>query len=632
MFWVGSTRKAKAITAVNRPDYTQADKLTVGLPVDAAPAAGGLPALRPDPTYAGDGTVNNAAQTPLTDKTLLARGVTSATDAAERAKNKFSIAYYYTFNNEIGETAPSMAAQVKVQRRLGAWQDSDTDSTYSDDQLAIIIPAAAYNAALADGAVRWNLYFTTWSDEESVPVDGVLLKTVEMAGKTHAEAGWTLHTALMAPNADVTKALPSASRGRDNFSDPSKGGQGIVAGDRLVLVHDRINAARIQWSSNQLGEYINFSSAVGGGFKTLTSGNLMHPAAVKLWQNPQSVDTLTVLCQGLDGYGTSYYMNANSQVTTQSQAAVIMGFEETTATPGTVAPYANEVLNNALYHPLEGNLMKSSASNYNINHLLVADKIQNVWGQIPSADKSRMVSAQMDSTLYYLVKSPVGVLDVGTGVGNQIWLCDTALTNAWSCWDVVGTSLRKLEFDGLLYMGLAAGPSLFVFDPEWDHDDRWDGAKWVEDGIAWEAITNTQGANRAHDAWCMLQQANVTFGNFTGECVYGIRGRDINGAPIDVSKHYVSPQLGSHSPLDRYDQGDYLLVRRSMVEWEFYWRSADRPKNRSYGSVNFVQYRYAPISVNVGYEYGSVETFEYGNREPIAVNGVPTPFADTAKP
>jgi hypothetical protein len=50
-----------------------------------------------------------------------------------------------------------------------------------------------------------------------------------------------------------------------------------------------------------------------------------------------------------------------------------------------------------------------------------------------------------------------------------------------------------------------------------------------------------------------------------------------------------------------------------------------------------VQYRYAPVSVNVGYEFGSIETFEYG-RAALAAdsrttdNGVPMPFVDTRRP
>ena len=295
-----------------------------------------------------------------------------------------------------------------------------------------------------------------------------------------------------------------------------------------------------------------------------------------------------------------------------------------------------EVLNNALYHPLENNLMKSTASNYNINHAPVADPIQNLWSQVKLSDKRAMVSSQLDSTLYYLVRAPeeVAWLDATGYNGNQVWTCDTALSNAWSCWDVQGSALKRLELDGLLYMGIVSKGCIYVFDQEYDRDDVWNAttSKWGEAGIPWQAVTNTQGANKAHDAWAFLQQANVTFGNFTGECVYGIRGRDRHGQAIEVTKHYVSPQLEGHSPFDRYDQQDFLLVRRYMKEWEFFWQSADKPKNRSYGSIGFVQYRYTPASVNTEYAYGSVETFEYQSNTAMYSNGTPLPYADTTKP
>ena len=605
VFWVGATPKAKSITAVTRPNFDVADRLTVMHPTS--------------------GWIAGSQTTVPTVETAASGTLISSTAAS----NVYNFAYFYTFNNEIGETAGSQVTVAKAQRRWAAWTPNATDDSKAVDQLAAIIPVAAWNAAVAAGAVSWNLYSVMWSDQDAVPVEGILLKTTDMVGKTRAQAGWATHTPMLqALNGSHT--LPSATV-RDNFTVPSNAGNGLVAGDRVVLVYDQANGARIQWSSNQQGDYLNFSASKGGGFKTLTSGNLYLTAAVKLWQNPQSTDTITVLCAGLDGYGTSYYMNANTTVTTQSQSALVMGFEETTATPGTVSPYAVEVLNNALFHPLENNLMKSTASNYNINHLLIADAIQNLWHRVPLADKRKMVSAQMDSSLYYLVQSPIGWVDAPEANGNQIWICDTALTNAWSCWDVAGTSLKKLEVDGLLYMSVVSGPSIFVFDPEYDSDDVWTGTTWSTVGIPWEAVTNTQGANRAHDAWAHLQQINVTFGNFTGECEYGIRGKDRHGNLFELKKHFVSPER-THSPLDRFDQQDFLLCKRDVMEWEFFWKSADRPKNRSYGSVGYIQYRYTPVSVNVGYEHGSIETFEYQASASNSSNGVGMPYADRARP
>ena len=605
MFWVGSAPATKAITAVTRPNYDATDKPLV---------------VHPTTSW-----ISGAQVTVPAARAAAAGDLISSTTNL----NEYNFAYFYSFNNEIGETMSSQIRVVKAQRRWSAWNVDASDETKSDDQLVTIVPQVAWDAAKAQGAVSWNLYFLTWSNQDSVPVEGVLIASTGMVGKTYAQAGWVSHTPFL-QGLDALRPLPRAAI-RDNFSIPSKASNGMVVGDRLILVYDRDNEARITWTSNLQGDYLNFSSTKGGGFKTLTSGNLYLPINVQLWQNPQSADTITVLCAGLDGYGNAYYMNPGSTVSNMSQSTVVMGFEETTATPGTTSPYGVEVLNNVLYHPLENNLMKSTASNYNINHASMSDAIQNIWHRVKLADKRKMVSSQMDAKLYYLVQSPTAWLPGAGHNGNQIWVCDTALSGVWSAWDVQGTSLKKVEVDGLLYMGVTSGRSMFVFDQEHDSDDVWEDGAWTTVGIAWEAITNTQGANRAHDAWATVQQANVTFGNFTGECVYGIRGKDVNGMEIEVSKHYISPE-DTHNPLERFEQQDYLLVRRIMKEWEFFWRSAPRPKNRSYGSVAYVQYNYAPATINVGYEFGSIETLEYGLRTQNFSNAVPEPYADTRLP
>jgi hypothetical protein len=57
----------------------------------------------------------------------------------------------------------------------------------------------------------------------------------------------------------------------------------------------------------------------------------------------------------------------------------------------------------------------------------------------------------------------------------------------------------------------------------------------------------------------------------------------------------------------------------------------------SAGQINLLQYRYTPSTVNTGYEFGSVETFEYGRDTEFlspgeTFNGVPRPMADTGRP
>jgi hypothetical protein len=555
--------------------------------------------------------------------------------------NPYSFGFFYTFNNEVGESAASQITVVRAQRAWPMWKwesanaAGEPSGTEVDnpnaaaDQLVAYVPADCFDAALAQGATGWNLYMLTWSNQDATPVTAIKVGHRELKDTaSQGRDGWIRVTPQTATAGDIS-VLPSEAN-RYNYSNPSSGGQGLVAADRMVLVNDPNAAAVIRWSSNQQGDYTNFTASKGGGYKTLTSGNLYVPACVKLWQNPQSVDTLTILCMGVDGYSTGYYM-APAQVASQSEATNIMGFEETTATPGTTSPYGVEVFNNALYHPLDDQLMKSSATNYNINHAPQTDAIKNVWGQL--ADKEWIISCEHDSRLYYIVHNPDGVpLEDGCN-GNEIWVLDAgAKAGPWSRWLVQAHSLRKIEFGGRVYMSVVRPDGIYYLDPEVGLDEVVGADGFVATApIAWKLETNTQGANRAHDAWGHVQQLNLTLGCFQGQMRYGIRSRDIHGKDIDISK-----VVGDDLPPGElaFDLEDYLLVRRDLREWFFYAESVDGEP--SFGQLNYVQYRYTPVTVNAGYEWGSVETFEYGRSaagsDSNTTNGTPQPMIDTRRP
>ena len=61
----------------------------------------------------------------------------------------YNFGYFYTFNTEIGESAPSIVSTRKVQRRWSNWNLDIEDDTKSGDQLAAIIPESVWNAAVA---------------------------------------------------------------------------------------------------------------------------------------------------------------------------------------------------------------------------------------------------------------------------------------------------------------------------------------------------------------------------------------------------------------------------------------------------------------------------------------------------
>jgi hypothetical protein len=587
---------------------------------------------------------------------------TTSLISSNAGSNVYNYAFFYTWSNEFGESKPSNMTQLKMMRAWGNWSWAFPNATAdvslyptpsgvigdeaikAADQL-IVRPNGATansgtNVAKANGYTHFNVYMLTWSDQDSVPVEAIRVGRKEITSSiANTDIRVQITPAAAAEVGNRTHPVPSVSN-RVDSSTPPAAGQGIVAADRMVLVNNPLEAAVIRWSTNEQGNYLDMAPNAGGGYKTLTSGNMQVPACVKLWQNPQSADTLTVLNSGTDGYSTSYYM-APASVTSQSDNTIVMGFEETTATPGTVSPYGCEVANNALYHPLDDQLMKSTASNYNITHKAMTDQIVNKWQRL--ADKHKIVSCFYDQRLYYLVNNPdSGALPAGC-MGNEVWVLDLAAEGgSWSRWTVPGCSLQKVELDGRAYLSLVQPDGFMVFDDAIATDDRRDDitGEYEELPVYWRLETNTQGANRAHDAWSHLRQVSVTLGSFTGGMVYGIRGKDQHGQVVDINKIYRQAlhELAAGDELP-FDAEDHLRIARELKEWVFYAgavvdeESAVEP---SFGQISLVQYRYTPVSVNVGYDFGSVETFEYG-RDVAGVgqntdNGIPQPYLDTSRP
>jgi hypothetical protein len=568
--------------------------------------------------------------------------------------NKYKMAMFYVFENEVGESFPSKMTEVRMMRPWSNWRwetpgaDGSPSGTATDnadraaDQLVAFIPEPVYNQAIAEGAIKWTLFGIAWSDQEPVPVVAQVIgerylysdPTAALSTASalpYAQGGWLAVTP--ARKAGFVEAFLPTVHNRVNHSVPSRARTGLVAGDRIVLVGDPTELATIRWSSNQPGEYTNFTSTKGGGAKTLTTGNLNIPAAVVLWQNPQSVDTLAILCMGSDGQSTSFYM-APAQVGAQAATTSIMGFEETTSTPGTMSPYAAEVMNNSLFRPIDRALLKSNAANYNINHKSMSDKIQNMWTGLLS--KQWVMSGQLDNRLYYLVHNPRGEqLEPGCK-GNELWVFDGSSDNGhWSRWLVQGAALRPFNVGPQTFMGLTRPEGLYYLDPDARQDNYVaENRQVLERPIPWKFETNTQGANRAHDAWAHLQQVGIVLGNFHGAMKYGVRGHDVNGMDIDVSK-IVRDEDPVPDEVVTWDIEDSMLVKRDLKEWFFYAESV--PDMEGSGQLGYIQYRYTPVSVNIGYEFGSVETFEYGSNTALgndgyAASGVPRPYMDFARP
>ena len=566
-------------------------------------------------------------------------------------KNTYFYSYFYTISNDIGESAASDMTHIRAQRSWVQWRREEPniasepngnitdDPTQAADQFIALMPEDVYDTARAEGATHWSLYAVMWSNQSAMPVDAILVDTkpINQSSSDYNNDGWIRHQ-IGQKNYSIQKQLPQDDPLLNpNYSDPGNAAQGIVAGDRVILVKDARDGARIKWGSNQLGSYTEFTPIKNGGYKTLTHGNLQTAATIKLWQNPQSVDTLTILCMGLDGYSTSYYMSP-AEVEALSEKMAVMGFEETTATPGTTSPFGCEVHRNSLFHPLDDSLMKSSTANYAIHHKSLTDSIANKWVEL--RQKHNIVSCEFDNNIYYIVDNPDGEPTPDGCMGNEIWVHDTiSEVGSWSRYLIPAVSLKKLEHQGKLYLAVIQPNTISILDKLQQCDTvptiNADGYEFQKQCIPWKLETNLQGSNRTHDQWARIQQVKLFLGNFYGEFEYGIKGLDKHGKPFNIHKRYEQPNPveWDKRPMP-YDHEDHLLTRTEAKQWYFYAHSVNKP---TYGQISLVQYRFTPLSVNIQYETGSVQTHEYARArdnwtQRTTINGIPIPEIDPRRP
>jgi hypothetical protein len=275
-------------------------------------------------------------------------------------------------------------------------------------------------------------------------------------------------------------------------------------------------------------------------------------------------------------------------------------------------------------------LLKSSAQNYNINHKMFTDKIANMWRQLQG--RNWMMSAQLDNRLYLLVNNPRGAALEEGCKGNEIWVLDIAAENGnWSRLLIQAAALREFDISGHTYLGVTRPEGLYYLDPDYRRDDYVTDIREVYSRpIPWRVQTNTQGANRAHDAWAHVQQVQITLGAFQGKVRYGVTGLDLHGKLVDVSKIFADERRIFDTGYE-WSIHDKMRVARDLMEWEFYAESL--PDEDGTGVLAVVQYRYTPVSVNVGTEFGSVETFDYGRNvedgpNGYAENGIPRSYVD----
>src|SRR5690606_21526732 len=119
----------------------------------------------------------------------------------------------------------------------------------------------------------------------------------------------------------------------------------------------------------------------------------------------------------------------------------------------------------------------------------------------------------------------------------------------------------KIEVGGQAVMSVVRPDGIFFLDEDYGLDDYVSGGAVLNRPIPWKLETNTQGANRAHDAWAHLQQVGTIFGNMQGSIVWGIRGWSREGTIVDKSK--MTRDLNPKGD-QAFDIEDQLQIARGM--------------------------------------------------------------------
>ena len=128
-------------------------------------------------------------------------------------------------------------------------EPSGTPTSVADlcaDQLAVVVPETVYNRAIAAGALKWNLYTFSWSDQDPVPVEAQWAGSMELFADKAARMSNTALPYLKGGWINITPSrkftldsmpLPTKDN-RVDYSKPPRARNGLVAGDRIVLVGD----------------------------------------------------------------------------------------------------------------------------------------------------------------------------------------------------------------------------------------------------------------------------------------------------------------------------------------------------------------------------------------------------------
>lgn len=316
----------------------------------------------------------------------------------------FKVYYAVVAHSTIGQSKGSQVLEVPV--------SSDRDTWDSQKQkIAIKWPTVR-------DVKSWSVYAGVGVDGEGAPSLGRIATGLPADQLTFEDNG--------SRSIDFTNRLP-----QDNTTAGPSVTRGTAINGRAWFVGDKADPWRV-WHGGDAGHEFDLSPANGGGYTHVLSGTKDIPIAVCPYRDGKGEPQVSIMCQGMNGYGKRVFIRPN-QIEYNGIPIVVWETIEDTGTDGTDSPDSIVIYNNDM-HYMSRDGGKTTGTLPQLQAVLstrrTTNTIQDKVSLLNTDAIAKAVGMAYEGRVYFS-------LPVGSRRNNQIWVLDTERGGAWSApWSI----------------------------------------------------------------------------------------------------------------------------------------------------------------------------------------------------
>lgn len=310
----------------------------------------------------------------------------------------YKVYYAVTANSKVGETDASPTASLAISTPRDIW-DADTQSVKVT--WTAVTGAESYNVycgVAADGAGEAKLYAI------ATGLDATTLEFTDNGTAAQNE----------------NRPAP-----RYNSTDGPTVARSEVINGRVFLIGDASEPYLVRYGG-EYGHELDFSPANGGGFTPVGNGTKELPVKVVPFRDAKGSFQITVLCQGLSGFGKRYFLTPNT-LTYGNTTISFYTVTEDNGRVGTDAPDSVIQWNDSLYY-LSTQGFKTTGTKPQFLNLLSTDGVDDaIRTTIPDINTKyihQAVGLEHMGKLFW-------ALPRGSDSNNEIWVLDMQHAGAW---------------------------------------------------------------------------------------------------------------------------------------------------------------------------------------------------------